>query len=96
MSNPFTIDHFGTLYFCLFCWSLFSGVSCAFAHIISLNIIMVTARIHKFPNCIVTYTLYFAQARASETIIGREMLGTPTQCHTFVSYDDAGLKTSLN
>jgi len=35
MSNPFTIDHFGTLYFCLFCWPLFSGVSCAFAHIIS-------------------------------------------------------------
>jgi len=57
---------------------------------------MVTAWNHKFPNCIVTYTLYFAQAPASETIISREMLGTPTQCHTFVLYDDAGQKTSLN
>jgi len=30
-----------------------------------------------------------------ETIISGEMLGTPTQCHTFVIYDDAGQKTHL-
>jgi len=57
---------------------------------------MVTAWNHKFPNCIATYTLYFAQAPASETINSGEMLGTPTQCHTFVTYDDAVQKTRLN
>jgi len=31
-----------------------------------------------------------------ETIISGEMLGAPTQCHTFVIYDDAGEKTRLN
>jgi len=31
-----------------------------------------------------------------ETIISGEMLGTPTQCHTFVIYDDTGQKTRLN
>jgi len=31
-----------------------------------------------------------------ETIISGEMLGTPTQCHTFVMYDDTGQKTHLN
>jgi len=31
-----------------------------------------------------------------ETIISGEMLGTPTQCHTFVIYDDSGQKTRLN
>jgi len=33
-----------------------------------------------------------------ETIISRdcEMLGTPTQCHTLVIYDDTGQKTRLN
>jgi len=30
-----------------------------------------------------------------ETIISGEMLGTPTQCHTFVIYDDTGQKTRL-
>jgi len=45
---------------------------------------------------IVTYTLYFASALNSETIIGVEMLGTHTQCHTFVIDDDAGQKTRLN
>jgi len=29
-------------------------------------------------------------------IIGGEMLGTPTQCQTFVIYDDTGQKTRLN
>jgi len=28
-----------------------------------------------------------------EAIISGEMLGTPTQCHTFVLYDDTGQKT---
>jgi len=31
-----------------------------------------------------------------ETIISGEMLDTPTQCHTFVIYDDTGQKTRLN
>jgi len=31
-----------------------------------------------------------------ETIISGEMLGTSTQCHTFVIYDDSGQKTRLN
>jgi len=31
-----------------------------------------------------------------ETIISSGMLGTPTQCHTFVLYDDTGQKTCLN
>jgi len=31
-----------------------------------------------------------------ETITSGEMPGTPTQCHTFVIYDDAGQKTRLN
>jgi len=32
-------------------------------------------------------------AQTSETISGGEMLGTPTECHTFVIYDDAGQKS---
>ena len=31
-----------------------------------------------------------------ETIISGEMLGIPTQCHSFVIYDDTGQKTHLN
>jgi len=31
-----------------------------------------------------------------EAIISGEMLGTPTQCYTFVLYDDTGQKTRLN
>jgi len=31
-----------------------------------------------------------------EAIISGEMLGTPTQCHTFALYDDIGQKTRLN
>jgi len=31
-----------------------------------------------------------------EITISGEMLGTPTQCHTFVIYDDTGQKTRLN
>jgi len=31
-----------------------------------------------------------------ETIISGEMVGTPTQCHTFVIYDDHGQKTRLS
>jgi len=30
------------------------------------------------------------------TIISGEMIGTPTQCHTFVIYDDTAQKTRLN
>jgi len=30
-----------------------------------------------------------------ETIVSGEMLGTPTQCHTFVIYDDTGQKARL-
>jgi len=49
----------------------------------------------KFPNCIVTYTL-FCIGHNFEIIIRGEMLGTPTQCHTFVIYDDTGQKTHLD
>jgi len=38
----------------------------------------------------------FCIGRNIETIISGEMLGTPTQCHTFVIYDDTGQKTRLN
>jgi len=31
-----------------------------------------------------------------ETVISGEMLGTPTQCHTFVINDGTGQKTRLN
>ena len=31
-----------------------------------------------------------------EIIISGKMLGTPTQCHTLVIYDDSGQKTRLN
>ena len=37
----------------------------------------------------------FCMGHNFETIISGEMLGTPTQCHTFVIYDDAGQKTHL-
>jgi len=42
--------------------------------------------------------IYGAQpftGNALKTIIIGEMLGTPTQCHTFVIYDDTGQKTGL-
>jgi len=38
----------------------------------------------------------FCIANNFETIICREMFGTPTQRHTFVIYDDDGQKTRLN
>jgi len=53
---------------------------------------MVTAWIPKFPKCIVTCIVYFAQALTSEIINSGEMLGTPIECHTFVIFDDAGQK----
>jgi len=31
-----------------------------------------------------------------QTIITSEMLGSPTQCHTFVTYDDTSQKTLFN
>jgi len=38
----------------------------------------------------------FCKSHNFETIISGEMLGTPTQCQTFVIYDDTGQKTRLN
>jgi len=35
-------------------------------------------------------------AQTSKTFNSGEILGTPTQCHTFVIYYDAGQKTRLN
>jgi len=37
----------------------------------------------------------FCTGHNFETIISGEMFGTPTQCHTFVIYDDTGQKTHL-
>jgi len=37
----------------------------------------------------------FCTGHNFETIISGEMLGTPTQCHTFVMYNDTGQKTRL-
>jgi len=54
------------------------------------NILMITAWIPQLPKCIVTCTLYFAWALTCETINSGEMLGTPTECNTFVIHDDAG------
>jgi len=40
--------------------------------------------------------IVFCMGHNFETIISSGMLGTPTQCHTFVLYDDTGQKTRLN
>jgi len=56
---------------------------------------MVTVWILKLVNSIVTCTLYFALVLDSKTIIIVEMLGTPTQCHTFEICDGTGQKTRL-
>jgi len=40
--------------------------------------------------------IVFCMGHNFETIISGEMLETPTQCHTFVLYDDTGQKTCLN
>jgi len=47
-------------------------------------------------DCYFTCTLYFAQAPASETINNGEMLGTPTECHTFLTFDNFGQNTLLS
>jgi len=40
--------------------------------------------------------IHIVTLRHNKTIISGEMLGTPTQCHTVVIYDDTGQKTRLN
>jgi len=40
-------------------------------------------------HCLLLPTV-FCTGQNFETIICGEMLGTPTQCHTFVKYDDTG------
>jgi len=53
---------------------------------------------HGFLNSRTTLSLtqHICIGTNSETITSGEMLDTPTQCHTFVIYDDAGQKTRLN
>jgi len=58
---------------------------------------MVVAWILKFSSCVVTCTVFCIGIRqVGTTIICGEMLGTPTQCHTIVKYNDVGQKTRLN
>jgi len=69
---------------------VFCHVSCAIAHIISP---IFSSLRHEFLNSRTALTLTHCiriEAVTSETSITGEMLGTPTQCHTFVLYVEAG------
>jgi len=62
------------------------------------NILIVKLR-HGFQipelHCHLLHTV-FCIGHNFKTITNGEILGTPTQCHTFVLYDDIGQKTRLN
>jgi len=74
---------------------VFCHASCVIAHIISqhshsygMDSEIPELHCHSHTVCCIGHNF--------EIIISGEMLGTPTQCHAFVIYDDTGQKTRFN
>jgi len=77
-------------------WSIvFSHVSCVIAHIMR-QYFRSYGMDSEIPELHCHSHTEFCIGPNFETIISGEILGTPTQCLTFVIYDDPGQKTRLN